>query len=132
VFIVLSPSSPDPMYKQVADQVKDAIASGELQPNEKLPSIREMSELLEISVITIKRAYLDLEREGFTMTRAGLGTFVADVNRESLRREKLHEYRVELSRILETGRKFGIAAEDIHELIDAIEEKRDGIDRQGR
>jgi GntR family transcriptional regulator len=120
------------MYKQVADQIRDAIASGELQPNEKLPSIREMSELLEISVITIKRAYLDLEKEGFTLTRAGLGTFVADVNRESLRHEKLDEYRIELTRILETGRKFGIAALDIHELIDAIEEKRDGTDRQSR
>ena len=132
MFIVLSPSSPDPMYKQVADQIRDAIASGELQPNEKLPSIREMSEILEISVITIKRAYLDLEKEGFTLTRAGLGTFVADVNRESLRHEKLDEYRIELTRILETGRKFGIAALDIHELIDAIEEKRDGTDRQSR
>lgn len=131
MFIVLSPRSPDPMYKQVADQIKDAIASGELEPNEKLPSIREMSELLEISVITIKRAYLDLEKEGFTMTRAGLGTFVADVNRESLRREKLAEYRAELTRILETGRKFGIAARDIHGLIDAIEEKRDGTDGKG-
>lgn len=120
------------MYKQVADQIRDAIASGELQPNEKLPSIREMSEILEISVITIKRAYLDLEKEGFTLTRAGLGTFVADVNRESLRHEKLDEYRIELTRILETGRKFGIAASDIHELIDAIEEKRDGTDRQSR
>ncbi len=110
------------MYKQVADQIKDAIASGELKPNEKLPSIREMSEQLEISVITIKRAYLDLETGGFTLTRAGLGTFVADVNREKLRREKLSEYRDELTRILETGRKFGIGAGDIHELIDAIQE----------
>jgi len=110
------------MYKQVADQVKDAIASGELKPNDKLPSIREMSELLEISVITIKRAYLDLEKEGFTMTRAGLGTFVADVNREILRQEKLDEYRTELTGILETGRKFGVDAGDIRQLIQEIEE----------
>lgn len=124
MFIVLSPTSPDPMYKQVADQIKDAIAAGELKPNDKLPSIREMSDLLEISVITIKRAYLDLEKEGYTMTRAGLGTFVADVNRATLRREKLEEYRRELTRILETGRKFGIDADDIRELIREIEEKR--------
>jgi len=124
LFIVLSPTSPDPMYKQVADQIKDAIAAGELKPNDKLPSIREMSDLLEISVITIKRAYLDLEKEGYTMTRAGLGTFVADVNRATLRREKLEEYRRELTRILETGRKFGIDADDIRELIREIEEKR--------
>jgi GntR family transcriptional regulator len=110
------------MYKQVADQIKDAIASGELKPNDRLPSIREMSESLEISVITIKRAYLDLEMEGYTMTRAGLGTFVADVNREALRREKLQEYRAELVRLLETGRKFGIDGDDIRQLIQEIEE----------
>lgn len=132
MFIVLSPNSPDPMYKQVADQIRDAIASGELLPNQKLPSIREMSDLLEISVITIKRAYLDLEKEGLTLTRAGLGTFVANVNRAGLRREKLQEYRSELTRLLETGRKFGIAASDIHELIDSIEETGDGTDREGR
>lgn len=110
------------MYKQVADQIRDAIAAGDLQPNDKLPSIREMSDLLGISVITIKRAYLDLEKDGFTLTRAGLGTFVADVNREGLRREKLEEYRAELTRILATGRKFGIGVDDIQELIWEIEE----------
>ena len=122
MFIVLSPSSSDPMYKQVADQIKDAIASGELKPNDKLPSIREMSDLLEISVITIKRAYLDLEKDGFTMTRAGLGTFVANINREVLRQEKLDEYRDEIIRILESGKKFEIGSNDIRHLIDEIEE----------
>jgi GntR family transcriptional regulator len=112
------------MYKQVADQIKNAIASGELKPNDKLPSIREMSDLLEISVITIKRAYLDLEKEGFTMTRAGLGTFVADVNRKALRREKLEEYKSELTRMLESGRKFGIRTSDILQLIEKIEENK--------
>ena len=129
MFIVLSASSPDPMYKQVADQIKDAIAAGDLKPNEKLPSIREMSDLLKISVITTKRAYLDLEKEGFTLTRAGLGTFVAEVDRKILRQEKLAEYRTELTRILETGRKFGIQAADIQQLIEEIEEKRNETDR---
>ena len=128
MFIVLSPSSPDPMYKQVADQIKDAIASGDLKPNEKLPSIREMSDSLKISVITTKRAYLDLEKEGFTLTRAGLGTFVADVDRKILRQEKLNEYRTELTRILESGHKFGIGAKDIQQLIEEIEEKRNEAD----
>lgn len=128
MFIVLSPSSPDPMYKQVADQIKDAIASGDLKPNEKLPSIREMSELLKISVITIKRAYLDLEKDGFTLTRAGLGTFVADVNRHLLRQEKLAEYRTALARIVESGRRFGIGLHDIRNLLEEIEEKPNETD----
>jgi GntR family transcriptional regulator len=87
-----------------------------------------MSDSLKISVITTKRAYLDLEKEGFTLTRAGLGTFVADVDRKILRREKLAEYKTEIARILETGRKFGIGTADIQQLIDEIEEKRNETD----
>jgi GntR family transcriptional regulator len=122
LFIVLSPGSPDPMYKQVADQIKDAIASGDLEPNEKLPSIREMADALNISVITIKRAYLDLETEGFILTRAGLGCFVAEVDRGILKREKLEEFRAQLASILKTGQKFGIGADDIKQLIEESEE----------
>lgn len=123
MFIVLSPSSPDPMYKQVADQVKNAIASGDLKPGEKLPSVRELAEGLKISAITVKRAYLDLENEGYILTRAGLGSFVADIDREKLRREKLAEFRAALSGILATGAKFGIKAEDLVRLLRQIQEK---------
>ena len=73
MFVVLSPAHPDPMYKQVTDQIKDAIASGDLKPNDRLPSVRELSEALNVSAITIKRAYQDLETEGFILTRAGTG-----------------------------------------------------------
>ena len=79
MFITLSPASPDPMYKQITDQVRDAIAAGELAAGEKLPSVREMSEALKTSAITVKRAYLDLENEGCIISRAGLGSFVAEV-----------------------------------------------------
>ncbi|OGD23185.1 MAG: hypothetical protein A2Y69_09745 [Candidatus Aminicenantes bacterium RBG_13_59_9] len=123
MFIVLSPSSPDPMYKQVTEQVKNAIASGDLKPGEKLPSVRELAEGLKISGITIKRAYLDLEIEGYIFTRAGLGSFVADIDREKLRREKLTEFRAALSGILATGAKFGIKAEDLVRLLREIQEK---------
>lgn len=128
MFIVLSPNHPDPMYKQVTDQVKNAIASGELKPNEKLPSIREMSEALHISVITTKRAYLDLEKEGYIMSRHGLGTFVADVKREALREEKLNEFKAELTRILKTGSKFGITLEDIAKLLRELGDGEGEID----
>jgi GntR family transcriptional regulator len=111
------------MYKQVTDQVRDAIASGDLKPGEKLPSIREMAKALEISVITIKRAYLDLETEGYILTRAGLGSFVADVNRDRLRAEKLSEFKTELTRIVRTGEKFGISPDDVVQLVRRIEEE---------
>ncbi|MBM3312880.1 MAG: GntR family transcriptional regulator [Candidatus Aminicenantes bacterium] len=123
MFIALSPSSPDPMYKQVTDQVKNSIASGDLKPGEKLPSVRELAEGLKTSAITIKRAYFDLENEGYIFTRAGLGSFVSEIDREKLRREKLAEYRAALSGILATGAKFGIKAEDLVELVREIREK---------
>jgi len=124
LFIALSPSNPDPMYQQVTDQIKNAIAAGDLQPNEKLPSIRELAEALKISAITIKRAYLDLENAGYILTRAGLGSYVAEVNRESLRSEKLAEFQTGLARILATGAKFGIVADDLVRLIRQIQEEQ--------
>ncbi len=125
-FIVVSPLNPDPMYKQVKDQIKNAIASGTLQPETRLPSIREMARELKISEITIKRAYSDLENEGYIITRSGLGSFVASVDRERLRREKLDEIREEIARLLKTGEKFGITSADIIALVKELKERSDG------
>jgi GntR family transcriptional regulator len=101
------------MYKQVTDQIKDAIASGALEPGERLPSVRELAESLKVSAITIKRAYLDLETDGYVLTRAGLGSFVAEIDRDEFRRRKLDEVRVELARLVRSSAKFGITAEDV-------------------
>ena len=126
LFIVVSPLNPDPMYKQVTDQIKNAIASGILQPKTKLPSIREMTRELKISEITIKRAYSDLENEGYIITRSGLGSFVANINRNKLRQEKLKEIRGEIKSILKAGEKFGISTGDIIALIKELKERSDG------
>lgn len=123
MFIVLSPLNPDPMYKQVTDQIKDAIASQTLKPGDKLPSIRELSLELKISIITTKRAYSDLENEGYIITRPGLGSFVADINTEKLREDKLTEISDTLFKIIKTSEKFNITQDDIFALIKEIEEK---------
>jgi len=121
VFVVLSPAHPDPMYKQVTDQIKDAIASGDLKPNDRLPSVRELSEALNVSAITIKRAYQDLETGGFILTRAGLGSYVAPVERDALRERKLAELQEELRRLVRSSAKFGITAGDIVRLTRQVE-----------
>ena len=126
MFIVISPVNPDPLYKQVTDQVKDAIASGTLKPETKLPSIREMSKELKISIITIKRAYSDLEREGYIITRAGMGSFVADVNKVTLRLERMAEIKADVKKILKRGIKFNISAADIIAIIEEIKESQNG------
>ena len=121
MFVVLSPTHPDPMYKQVTDQIKDAIASGDLKPNDRLPSVRELSEALNVSAITIKRAYQDLETDGFILTRAGMGSFVAPVERDALRERKVAEVQQELRRLVQSSAKFGISAGDIARLARQIE-----------
>jgi GntR family transcriptional regulator len=126
LFIVVSHLNPDPMYKQIIDQVKNAIASGALQAEAKLPSIREMSRELKISEITIKRAYSDLENEGFILTRSGLGSYVADINKEKLREEKWEEIQKDILKILKTAEKFDIPAGEIIALVREIKEKSDG------
>ena len=120
MFILISPLNPDPMYKQVTDQVKDAIADGTLKPEDRLPSIREMARELKISEITIKRAYADLEAGGYILTRSGLGSFVADINRDKLRSEKLSEARDEIRKILNTGKRFGIEPSELVDIIHSL------------
>jgi GntR family transcriptional regulator len=126
LFIVVSALNPDPMYKQIIDQIKDAIASGTLQPEAKLPSIREMSRELNISEITIKRAYSDLESEDYILTRSGMGSYVANINRDKLRQEKWEEIKKELLKILKTAEKFDISTGEIIALVKEIKEKSDG------
>jgi GntR family transcriptional regulator len=111
------------MYKQVTDQIKDAIARGTLKPGDKLPSIRELSLELKISIITTKRAYSDLENEDYIITRPGLGSYVAEIDTEKLREEKLVEISDRLLNILKTAEKFDITKDDIFALVREIEEK---------
>lgn len=122
MFIVISPLNPDPMYKQVTDQIKTAIAGGVIVAEEKLPSIREMSRELKISPITIKRAYADLENEGYIITRAGMGTYVADINFQRLQEEKTRELRREMRKLLSSARKFKISKEDMIKILQEMED----------
>ena len=78
MFIKINPNSGIPMYRQIMDQIRRAAAVGRLRPGDKLPSVRELSETLEISPITVVKAYNELEHLGAIETRRGRGTFVAD------------------------------------------------------
>ena len=88
-----------------------------MKPNDRLPSVRELSEALNVSAITIKRAYQDLETDGYILTRAGMGSFVAPVERAALRERKLAELQEELRRLARSSARFGISADDIVRLV---------------
>jgi GntR family transcriptional regulator len=122
--IAISKENPDPMHKQVTDQMRDAIAKGTLPPGARLPSIREMARELTVSPITIKRAYGDLEREGYLITRAGLGSFVAGIDRDRLRAAKVGEIREEIARIAKSAGAYGIPIAEIRRIVDEVKVKR--------
>ena len=123
MFIAISHSDPDPIYKQITRQIKNAIASGELKKHTKLPSVREMTNELNVSSITVKRVYSDLENEGYIYTRTGIGSFVADVDRQGLKKEKLEETKNSLKKLLAISKKYGITKADLISLINELEDE---------
>ena len=106
-----------PIYDQIYSQIKDAIVSGQVAAGEALPSIRALAKDLRISVITTKRAYDELEREGFIDTLPGKGCFVAPQNRELLREAQLRRAEEFLAQAVEEARKGGITLEELDEML---------------
>ena len=115
--IIISNSSPDPIYEQITKQVKSQIISGDLAEGEPLPSIRKLALELQISVITTKRAYDELEREGFINTVAGKGTFVAVQNKELLHEKKMKIVEEKLAEAVSEAKMLGIGVESLYEML---------------
>lgn len=120
--IIISNASNEPIYSQITSQIKCAILNGELEEGEALPSIRALANDLRISVITTKRAYADLEEEGFIDTVQGKGTFVKGGNRELLREERMKHVEELLDAALREAEGLGLPLEEIHALIDVLAE----------
>ena len=118
--IILSNTSGKPIYTQIADQVKEQIMTGVLAPGEALPSMRLLARELRISVITTKRAYEELEREGFLENVPGKGCFVAPQNRELLREAQLRRVEERLTQALEEARKGGLSLAELQEMLNIL------------
>lgn len=118
--ILLSNSSGKPIYQQIADQVKEQVCSGMLTAGEALPSMRLLAKELRISVITTKRAYEELEREGFLQNIPGKGCFVAPQNRELLREAQLRRVEEFLSLAVDEARKGGFTLEELTEMLNIL------------
>jgi len=110
--INISQTDARPMYLQILEQIRARVAAGDWPPGKELPSIRALAAALNVSVITIKRAYLDLENEGVIVTRHGKGSFVADVNGLA---GELQDARLEahLTEAATLGRQLGLSEEDL-------------------
>ena len=110
--INISQTDARPMYLQILEQIRARVAAGDWPAGKELPSIRALAAALNVSVITIKRAYLDLENEGVIVTRHGKGSFVADVNglAGELREARLDEH---LAEAADLARQLGLSEDDL-------------------
>jgi len=119
----LSNASDKPIYEQITVQLKEAILANKLQAGDALPSIRALAKDLKISVMTTKRAYADLERDGFIETVAGKGSFVTERNQDFLREELLRQVEEHMQKAVKTAKTAGMTKEEIQELLSLILEE---------
>ena len=115
--IIISNASQDPIYEQISSQIKGMIIRGELEQGQGLPSIRGLAKDLQISVITTKRAYDELEKEGFIETMQGKGSFVAMQNKELMKEKKLKIIEEKLVQVVKESNHMGITYEEINEML---------------
>ena len=121
--IIVSNSSTESIYEQIANQIKAMIIKGELEEGEALPSIRGLAKDLQISVITTKRAYEELEKEGFIETMQGKGSFVAMQNKELMKEKKLKIIEEKLGEVVEESRLLGLRYTEVNEMLKILFEE---------
>lgn len=115
--LIIRNTTNQPIYEQIFDQIKAQILSGALRPGDALPSIRALAKDLRISVITTKRAYDELEADGFLYTVAGKGCFVAEKNLDLIREQKLKELEDHLDAAVELAAQCGVSALELMEML---------------
>lgn len=115
--IIISNSSNKPIYEQIVSQIKAQIISGELKEGDSLPSMRLLAKELRISVITTKRAYEELEKDGFIVTATGRGSFVAEKNLELVRENSLKEIEEGFAEAIDIAKKTDIKKQELLDLL---------------
>ena len=121
--INISNTSTIPLYEQIQTQIKSQILNGNLKPGEGLPSIRNLAKELKVSIITTKRAYEVLEKDGFIETVIGKGTFVSNQNTERLKEITLYDIENKLEEIIKQAKSVGITLEEGIEIFKSIYEE---------
>ena len=122
MYILIDSKSGVPIYDQIATQIKEQILDGSLPEGEALPSIRSLAKDLRISVITTKRAYEELEQEGFIDTMPGKGSYVAVQNRELMREEDLKKIEELMRQIYVLADRNSLTAADLQDMLELTKE----------
>lgn len=120
--IIIKTEDHTPIYEQIVQGIKKALIKKELSPGEMLPSIRLLAKDLEVSVITTKRAYEELEKEGLIYSEAGKGFYVKAPDRERMREQQLRRLEEKLAALLKESRELGLTLEDMKSILETLEE----------
>ena len=121
--LIISNVSGVPIYEQIKQQVKSAILSGELQEEEALPSLRTLAKDLKISVLTVTRAYTELEQEGFVKNVQGRGCYVMGRGSELIREQLIRNVESGLSEAISAAKMANLSAQELHHLLDILMEE---------
>ena len=125
MIILINNKSGQPIYEQIYSQIKNQIIGGDLKENESLPSIRALAKDLRISVITTKRAYEELDRDGYIYTLPGKGSFVAQKNLLLVNEEYMRQIESHFDEIRKLSAAVKLSKEDLHEMLDTLWEEQD-------
>ena len=117
MYYQLDLSGPVPIYEQVMDQIKGAIAAGAIAPGETIPSVRELARELAINPNTVARAYRDLQKEGIVLFNRGLGLAVAEESPEICRRERVNVFESRVNRLLDDALRSRLDPETIRSIV---------------
>ncbi|AZS15977.1 GntR family transcriptional regulator [Paenibacillus lutimineralis] len=121
--ILLSHSSGEPIYSQIVRQIRSGILQGELAPGSALPSIRQLAKDLQISVITTKRAYDELEQEGLIDSVVGKGSFVSGGNQEFIREQQMRQLEKQIRELLDGANQISVSTDDLIEWIRLLDQE---------
>ena len=121
--LIINHSSQQPIYEQIAEQIKASVINGAVREGEMLPSVRSLSKDLKISALTVKKAYDALEHEGFVNTVHGKGSFIAEHNQNLMMEERRKETEAALEQVIRRSRQGGLSDEEIRELFELIMEE---------
>lgn len=121
--LIINHSSMQPIYEQIAGQIKEQIIRGALLEGTMLPSVRMLAKELRVSALTVKKSYDTLEQEGFVTTVHGKGSFVSSANQEQLLEEKKREVEAELEHAIRKGRSCGMSSKELMDLFQIIMEE---------
>ena len=125
--ILISNTSDKPLYQQIKEQIKDSILRGELSEGELLPSIRCFANDIQVSVLTVRRVYDELEEDGFITSQAGRGTFVSAGNMELLMDSKRRLVEEKLQEIIHNAKLFNISKTELSAMMDILYEEDNTI-----